>query len=143
MQIVIGGAFNGKSEWVREQYKDASSLEWIDFTKKDQKISLPKDKNSILVLTAIEELTKAWLESYSIDKAREIGQNWIQELLVWEKEEKNRLLVLIATDFSKGIVPIEKKDRNWRDLTGWFYQDLIKEADRVDEVWYGLATQLK
>lgn len=142
MHVVIGGAFNGKDNWVKDFYEKESKVNWIDLSK--DKLQIKRyDGAEVLVIKAIEELTKEWAENYSVDTVREVGRTWLKEMLMWEQENKKRQLVLIATDFSKGIVPIEKSQRKWRDITGWFYQDLIKEATRVDEVWYGLSTQLK
>lgn len=143
MHVVIGGTFNGKNKWVRNKYTDIQSIKWLDQLENNRKVNLEEIKEKLLVFEGIEQWTKAWLEKYSLEEAREIGQEWIKKLLLWEKEKKERKIVLIATDISKGIVPIKKEDRDWRDLTGWFYQDLIKEADCVDEIWYGLVNSLK
>lgn len=143
MHVVIGGAFNGKRRWVAEQYKQEENIVWIaDCTIPLTKL-LPQAQKQVLILTDIENKTKEWVTNYSVNEARTTGRSWLAELSQWEKESEQRQVVVIATDFSKGIVPIEKIERDWRDLTGWFYQDLVKEANRVDEIWYGLGQQLK
>lgn len=143
MHIVIGGAFNGKRKWVRKYYENTKEFEYLKESIQELEKRLTEKQDSILVLDSIEEWTKEWLTDYSVDEARVIGRGWISRLTAWEQESEARQLVLIARDFSKGIVPIEKTDRDWRDLTGWFYQDLIEAASRVDEVWYGIGRQLK
>lgn len=143
MQIVIGGAFNGKNKWVRERTKNLESVEWMNLKEDSKKVNLKQIKESTLIVSGIEEWTKSYLENETMDEARESLKKWIEELFLWEKRTENGQMILIANDISKGIVPIDKKDRDWRDLTGWFYQDLIKKADRVDEIWYGLSRQLK
>lgn len=144
MHIIIGGAFNGKRNWVKEYYKNTEELEWITDSMKELEKILKEKEEGIIILPAIEIWTRYWLEEdYSVNEARELGRQWIDHLTNWESVSNKRKVVLIATDFSKGIVPIEKVDRDWRDLTGWFYQDLIKSASRVDEVWYGIGRQLK
>lgn len=143
MHIVIGGAFNGKRKWVREYYDSEKEFEYLKESIQELEKRLAEKQDSILVLDSIEEWTKGWLTDYSVDEARVIGREWMSRLISWEQKSEARQLVLIARDFSKGIVPIEKTDRDWRDLTGWFYQDLIEAANRVDEVWYGIGRQLK
>lgn len=143
MQIVIGGAYNGKRKWVKEKIKDLDSKSWFDLKKDNKEIDLNKIKELKLVFSGIEEWTKGFLENKTMDEARDIAREWIQTLILWESEKESRQIILIANDISKGIVPIEKEDREWRDLTGWFYQDLFKEAERVDEIWYGIPRQLK
>lgn len=143
MHIVIGGAFNGKRKWVENQYQNSKEIKWCSEPTQELKELLPSEKKMTLILFDIEKWTKQWLKNYSVNEAREVGRAWSAQLKHWESESAERQVILLATDFSKGIVPIEKAERDWRDLTGWFYQDLVKEAERVDEVWYGLGRQLK
>ncbi|WP_394172482.1 hypothetical protein [Guptibacillus hwajinpoensis] len=51
--------------------------------------------------------------------------------------------MIIGTDITQGILPFEREEQDWRELTGWAYQDLTDAADRVDVIWYGLNQQLK
>ena len=143
MHIIIGGAFNGKRKWVNEYYKNKDEIHWFSGTIEELQEALANKETGIVAIEQIERWTKQWLVEHSLDEAREVGREWIQAFSQWEQENPVRRLVLVGTDFSKGIVPIEKEDRDWRDLTGWFYQDLVKEATRVDEIWYGLGQQLK
>lgn len=144
MHIVIGGAFNGKSEWVKQYYSDTSSQEFIDCqTTKAERI-FEKTSSDLLILLSVHSLVKTWVkDNYQADKVRAVSQAWIEQGLNWEKAKAGRKLVLVGTDFSQGIVPMEKTMRLWRDTTGWFYQDLIKHAEMVHEIWYGLCRKLK
>ena len=51
--------------------------------------------------------------------------------------------VIICDEIGAGVVPLDKFERRWRDETGLLYQALVREADRVDRVWAGLALRLK
>lgn len=61
----------------------------------------------------------------------------------WEQQMDGRKVIWIGCDITQGIVPMEKEERNWRDVTGWCYQQLVKRCDRVDRIWCGLAEQIK
>jgi adenosyl cobinamide kinase/adenosyl cobinamide phosphate guanylyltransferase len=50
---------------------------------------------------------------------------------------------VIGSDITKGVVPLEKENRIWRDLTGWAYQDTAAKAEKVDIIWYGLNQTMK
>ena len=52
-------------------------------------------------------------------------------------------IIVIGTDITKGIVPIEKENRVWRDLTGRVFQDTASICERVDLIWYGISKRLK
>ena len=67
----------------------------------------------------------------------------MQDWLEWEKQNSQRKVILIGCDISKGIVPMSAKDRKWRDITGWVYQDVVEAAERVDVIWYGIVQKLK
>jgi adenosylcobinamide kinase/adenosylcobinamide-phosphate guanylyltransferase len=61
----------------------------------------------------------------------------------WEQQGAGRTVVWIGSDITQGIVPVEKEERLWRDVTGWCYQQLAQLCDRVDRVWCGLAERMK
>lgn len=142
MHFVTGGAFNGKSKWVREQYQ-LEDLEhtWISAYKGEE---IP-DFNSkkIIVLEGIEVWIREVTRSIPADASREKWQSLVREWMKWESKDQERKLVLIGNDISKGIVPIAPEDRLWRDGTGWVYQDLVSVAERVDVIWYGISQKLK
>ena len=87
----------------------------------------------------LRELTK----TYDSNRCREIWNTAINQWIFWEKAESNRKLVVIGNDITKGIVPMEKENRLWRDVTGWAYQELAAKADKVDIIWYGLNQTIK
>ena len=58
-------------------------------------------------------------------------------------EIQGRMVILIGSDITKGIVPIEAENRVWRDVTGRVYQDTVSICNRVDLIWYGINKRLK
>lgn len=142
MHFVTGGAFNGKSKWVREQYKlDDLEHTWISAYKGEEIPELHNKK--IIVLEGLEVWFRKVTRSIPADASREKWQSLVREWLKWESKDEERKLVLIGNDISKGIVPIAPEDRLWRDATGWVYQDLVSAAERVDLIWYGISQKLK
>lgn len=93
----------------------------------------------IVVLEGIERFVRRLLEAHDTpDNAREAYR---QQLNNWLKETDH--LVLIGTDITKGIVPMNAFDRFFRDTAGWCFQDTAKAAARVDVIWYGIAETIK
>ncbi|RFU62396.1 bifunctional adenosylcobinamide kinase/adenosylcobinamide-phosphate guanylyltransferase [Peribacillus glennii] len=146
MHFVTGGAYNGKSRWVREHYKakDIGFDQWISAYHPD---GLPKDSNfphcNAIVIEGMEQFIKVNCLHRDTGTCRRVLNSLIEDWLAWENDEQQRLLVIIGTDITKGIVPMEKEERIWRDITGWIYQDISSKADRVDVIWYGLNKQIK
>ncbi|GAE35876.1 bifunctional adenosylcobinamide kinase/adenosylcobinamide-phosphate guanylyltransferase [Halalkalibacter akibai] len=86
---------------------------------------------------------EAVIETFLTDhNPRGSFQGWLTNWLKWEKDSDSNL-VLIGADVGKGIVPLEKHKRLYRDVVGWCYQDVVKKSDRVDLIWYGINQQLK
>ena len=136
MHFVIGGAYNGKRKWVESQLNQVSY----------QELSEPGEKidsgvNTILFI----ELENWILKQFGRDSDK-VVLAWKQEvdrLLKWENGHPDRRVVIIGTDQSKGIVPIEKEQRYTRDVLGWCHQYSALKAERVTRVWYGVAEELK
>jgi adenosylcobinamide kinase / adenosylcobinamide-phosphate guanylyltransferase len=142
LHFITGGAFNGKRAWVKKTYGLTGS--WLSAY---QETPLTDDvthvKSDLLVLEGIEFWLKEAAINYGSARCLEIWNYTVNNWLLWEKAEPHRKLVVIGTDITKGIVPIEKENRLWRDVTGWAYQDLAAKAEKVDVIWYGLNQTIK
>ena len=146
MHFVTGGAYNGKSKWVKEYYQLRRTPHlWISGYEEGSIAdnSLAEHKENMVVLEAAEIWFKQWLKQLNKDEVRNKWQIVLQAWLEWEKEEGSRKVIIIGTDMTKGIVPMTAEERIWRDVTGWAYQDTVKKAERVDVIWYGINQQLK
>lgn len=147
MHFVTGGHFNGKSQWVRNYYKikDRSDYTWISAYHNESFEKWDQNQNvCLIVLEGIEIYLKKMLDKdLEMQQIVDQTKRLIDDAFVWEQGNKNRNLVWIGTDISKGIVPIEKKDRLWRDITGWVYQDIVSKSEKVDIIWYGISRKLK
>ncbi|WP_165763702.1 bifunctional adenosylcobinamide kinase/adenosylcobinamide-phosphate guanylyltransferase [Halalkalibacter urbisdiaboli] len=107
----------------------------------DQLPPIPEKQNTdTIVIFGLENIIKHFL---STNSPRLQFKQWLDSWLQWEQTTRNKTLFLIGADIGKGIVPMEKEERAWRDMTGWCYQDVVKEAERVDVIWYGLNHRLK
>ncbi|MDR7077571.1 adenosyl cobinamide kinase/adenosyl cobinamide phosphate guanylyltransferase [Neobacillus niacini] len=142
MHFITGGAFNGKREWVKKAY-GATAL-WISAY---QDSPLPTDlfqlDNDLLVLEGLEIWVKELTKTNDSYRCREIWNQTINHWKMWEQEKTQSKLVVIGSDITKGIVPVEKENRLWRDVTGWAYQDLAAQADKIDIIWYGCNQTIK
>lgn len=140
MHFVTGGAFNGKLAWVKNFYKLQENNEEIyRFYRKDEK-KLNFTEKKTIVLSGLEFFLKNYEKS---DTGRRQFQQQLYEWIEWEKNDKERQLILIGTDMSKGVVPMNKEDRLFRDFVGWCYQDVVRKANRVDIIWYGINETIK
>jgi adenosylcobinamide kinase / adenosylcobinamide-phosphate guanylyltransferase len=144
LHFVTGGAFNGKRAWVKKIYDADDKAVWISAYEDCQlPTDLTKMNQRVLIFEGIEMWLKGLLEQYDINKVREIWNVCLDHWLAWEKAGNSRHVVVIGTDITKGIVPVESENRRWRDAAGWAYQDTAAKATRVDVIWYGINYTMK
>lgn len=94
----------------------------------------------LCVITGMEMILKRFLQE---GKGRKDFSQLLSRWIEWEQLRTDRKLVLVGCDIGKGIVPIAQEDRQWRDLVGWSYQDIVQQSSKVFRIWYGISEQLK
>ena len=130
MHVFIGGAYNGKTEYVMRL------LEGQDIFIADGFIPEKVPPCEALVIKNIEK----WLITQNLETDEVI----VADLLTRIKAlEEKCALYIIVTDMGRGVVPMEKEARLLRDTCGRLYQALFIEAQQVVRIWYGLAETIK
>ncbi len=133
MHVVIGGAYSGKRQYVRDHW---SSFQLISaYEEKDYNETLTED-------TVVYEGFEIWIE-----QLLESGQTndqivaWFRQWLASLENPENTVLIML--EIGKGIVPMEEKNRRLRDVVGWIQQEVVRQANTVTSIWHGLAMQMK
>ncbi|MBU5342366.1 bifunctional adenosylcobinamide kinase/adenosylcobinamide-phosphate guanylyltransferase [Caldifermentibacillus hisashii] len=141
MHFVMGGAFNGKSNWVRKTYpiNDQNSI-WVSGYAGEQIPDSLPPATEYWIVSGIEQYVKDWLIACDEKAVRE---KWLGKLTEWSCLDGDQTMILIGSDISKGIVPASHEERLWRDVAGRIFQDTAKICDRVDVIWYGINIQIK
>jgi adenosylcobinamide kinase / adenosylcobinamide-phosphate guanylyltransferase len=124
MVLVFGGAYNGKLDFVKEQFNVSEDdifycgVNEIDFSKK--------------VICGLHKFT------YN-NTLKEINSlQYIKENINLFKDK-----IIISDEISSGIVPLKKEDRMWREETGRCLQYLSKESSCVYRIFCGIPTIIK
>jgi adenosylcobinamide kinase/adenosylcobinamide-phosphate guanylyltransferase len=129
---------------VKNAYQISEHDVWLSAYGNDQlPVDLAIKDHDLLVMEGIELWLKTLTAQFELNECREFFNKCLDHWVAWEKGNSIRQLVVIGTDITKGIVPLEKENRVWRDLTGWAYQDIAAKSDRVDVIWYGLSKTMK
>ena len=126
MNLIIGGAFQGKLDWAREHYgiTDDSIFLCMEDT--------PEIDFSRTCINHLEEFVLACIRSET-DPVAYLKAHW----------EDWRQSTFICMDLSSGVVPLGKEMRLWRNETGKVCQYLSKEACSVTRIFCGLEQKLK
>lgn len=140
--LVLGGAFQGKTKWAKEYWhipkEDCFDGRESDFKKETERLYEAK------LVAHIEKM----VEWYCQDEVEEKSQTSLQDLeKCWIKIEKmwknGNYPVLIVDEMGYGMVPMERTDRRYRELTGRITCKLAEQADEVYRVIAGIPQRLK
>ena len=116
MDLVIGGAFQGKLTWALAHY---------GFSMADVcELAVSEPRAGAKCYCHLEALSRR-----ETDVA--------QYLPLFENA------VVVCREVSGGIVPMDGEERAWRERHGTLMQDIARGADRVTRVFCGLAEVLK
>lgn len=126
MRLIIGGAFQGKKQYVAEKYQ----LSKEDMT--DGQMASYETIFQTPCLYHFHEWVKARLKE---------GQDLegLEEKLI----QKNPELILISNELGYGVVPIDKFDREYREATGRICTKIAKKSKSVVRIVCGMECVLK
>lgn len=135
MQIIIGGAYNGKRKFVREKLLKHIKGNLYFFEGELPGESMFGEEDTIIIGNFEKMiLQKEHLEEEVI--AEEIF-NRVNQL------NQQAHVICICTDIGRGVVPLSKEERKLRDTCGRLYQKLFSESEKIIRVWYGIPQILK
>jgi adenosylcobinamide kinase/adenosylcobinamide-phosphate guanylyltransferase len=139
---VVGGAYSGKRNVVREQF---DAITWHSAYDKEliKNWRGPFKSSPILVLEGWEEWIRNELLSPStLDDVKAYFFEIIDEICESEKRF-GKTIIFIMLEMGRGIVPLNEEERNLRDVSGWVLQYSTKKAETVKYCWHGLVKTIK
>ncbi|MBQ8562654.1 MAG: bifunctional adenosylcobinamide kinase/adenosylcobinamide-phosphate guanylyltransferase [Firmicutes bacterium] len=130
MILVFGGAYQGKLDYALETFGVAESD--VYRCSRDGELDLTKK-----VIYGFEEFVY-WCTENEVE-AREVLAGRFDP----DAENPYSGKILIASDVSQGLVPMDATDRAFREMMGRTLLHLAKEADEVHRVFCGIGQRLK
>lgn len=132
MELYIGGYAQGKKDYVLQKYPD--SILW-DVKDMDLLGDICEKKSQHIIINGFHLWVRKFLQQ-GIDK-----EEILQKL--HQLEDAGYVLCIISDEIGNGIVPMEAKERNWREETGRVLCMIAKEAQRVERIICGIPQILK
>ncbi|EDT75023.1 bifunctional adenosylcobinamide kinase/adenosylcobinamide-phosphate guanylyltransferase [Clostridium butyricum] len=134
MIFIIGGENQGKLEYLfnisRFKKEDVVDCLNVDGLKAEEILMSNKP-----VIYNFNNLIKELLVVY--DDEEKVKEN-IKKMI-----KENRKAVIISNEIGYGIVPIDKFERRYRELTGRICCEIAKESKEVHRVICGIGTIIK
>lgn len=125
--LVIGGACQGKTEWVRTTFPEYKNISVEDLLTENRE----GRTKGFICLNQFHLCMRQWMKE---DKNYEEALNFIVSNPSW---------LIIADEVGNGIVPIDKFERKWREETGRALCKIAKEADVVYRIYCGIPEKIK
>lgn len=124
MELIIGGAFQGKLNYARELYPD---VVWVDGKSctLEEMCKIPGIYNLHLFIK------KQILEGKDVSE--------LADILI----EKNPNMIIISDEVGYGVVPVDAFDRVYREAVGRVCTKLAEKASKVTRVICGIGTVIK
>lgn len=125
MELIIGGAYQGKTEFSKEKF--GFSDEDICICEKDGKIDFNKK-----CISHIERYS-FWCVEHGVEPSEHF----------FEHAKNFEHGVVISDDISCGVVPIDKMERAWREANGRLLIKIAEKSEHVTRVFCKIPTELK
>jgi adenosyl cobinamide kinase/adenosyl cobinamide phosphate guanylyltransferase len=129
MIFVIGGEYQGKLNYILNltNLKKEDVADGLDGSEKELS-EKPIIYNFHLLIKRL------LMEEDNIDLVKKRIND-----IIW----KNPNVIIISNEIGYGVVPIEKFDRTYRELTGRISCEIAKEAKEVHRVICGIGSMIK
>lgn len=139
MKLVVGGAYQGKLAYAKEAYRTDSG--WIDGTT----CSLDGAIDTCRGIYHFHDYVKRLLQSGQLQENKDNLIDMEQWAAAFAEElcRRNPDILIVSNELGYGIVPMEKFDRQWRELVGRLCTCLAKQSEEVVRVVCGVGMRLK
>ena len=124
MILVIGGAYQGKLDYVLENHKGKSVFQC---SVENPELDLSADIINALHLMALAQI-----------RCGRDTLGYLREILPKLKDK-----IIISDDITCGVVPIDSEPRQWRETMGRGLALLSNNADEVIRVFCGIGSRIK
>lgn len=134
MILIVGGRAQGKGRFAescikaREKSPDAKRAE-----------DIPESHPQIM--DGLQTAVQQWLAD--LPQKEEDPASLARKFRTTVLKDFARDGILICEEIGLGIVPIDREERLWRDVTGHLCCLLAQEAEEVYRVWCGIPQRLK
>lgn len=133
IELVIGGAHQGKTAYVMEKYKE-QQLFLLEHENWSYQLShlLDKKEQQVIVWQQLEQFV--WEKEGFVTQI---------EAMLSQMQNSPQQIVIISNEVGCGIVPIDKKQRTYRNQLGELLCKIAEKAESVERITCGIAEKIR
>ena len=131
MELYVGGIGQGKLDYVRKKYSEALVYDEDSY----EKLYLLDETEQVVIWNHFHKMVRA-----ELDKGKTPEQILSE---VTRVADKIAGIVIISDEIGNGIVPMEKKERIYREETGRILIEIAERAERVERIICGISQRIK
>lgn len=137
MILLIGGFAQGKTEYAMRNNPSARQVDIAKLIKDCDAFGKIKgfDDDDVMIITGINDYIRDKIYSG-------ISESQIRAL-IFNVIDNYTNSVIITDECGNGIVPMEKRDRDYRDALGHIQIELASKAERVERIVCGIPMIIK
>jgi adenosylcobinamide kinase/adenosylcobinamide-phosphate guanylyltransferase len=135
MILIVGGAYQGKMEFAQGKYPE---IAWADGENCDWE-DIYRSAGVVHFHAYIQRFLQMDKEANEMSFEISSDVMAIAERLIRENPD----VVIVTDEIGYGIVPVDKAEREYREVTGRICTRLASEADEVYRVICGIGTRIK
>lgn len=124
MELIIGGAYQGKHAYARELHPEIVFLDGETCTREE-----------------LLQCRGVW--NFQEFIRRQLKEEQDVQAFALELVDKNPGIVVVSTEVGYGVVPIDAFDRNYREAVGRVCTCLAAHSEKVTRVLCGIGTVIK
>lgn len=143
MELIIGGCFQGKSAFARERYQEltgtaVSMEEWFLAAADGRRSEWEAAWTAPAVEHMEQYIRRVSLSEGTMEDKKQRIFHWIDMI-----DRENPQTILVMDEVGCGVVPMERTERDYRDLAGYAGQCAAKKAVCVYRVFCGVGRKIK
>jgi len=130
MNLIIGGAYQGKKEYAQKTYGIEEAQIWQG--------GYPVPEGEWRCINGLHKVVKQMLENAA-------GRQTYQDILSYIRQFASKIpnVILICDEIGLGIIPLNKSEREYRECVGRILCELAREADTVERVHCSVGQVIK
>lgn len=136
MELIIGGFSQGKLDYAKQHFCNAEVFDEKSFNLFIENIS--QDRTNVSEKIILDHFHLCVRQLLQDGKSKEEIESFIKLII-----ENKKRIVLICDEIGNGIIPLEKFDREYREITGRFLIRLASESESVVRILCGIPQKIK